>query len=276
MYCLLANAISGATLHGLTGGGKIALLNGHYSAKRLFANSSAIAACLPANGRVDRWTSEPALSINTPARAYVYVLENCWFTGSLVHWFSLTSPNTPPQKKCPIIKISPPSIPSGVFRGSPAGRTHVNPTSKNVQLLRFHILFPIQHSQPTIPNPPSQTHHLQATISKAIISKPPSSIPILPLPYHTFSFPTRDHSPSPFLLSCSACSSWKARTTGFFTIQPSPSPCREGRSGSYEGRGGSALLSRHSHAPYQSPNKKPYDIQILPTELLRTRKQQFL
>ena len=118
--------------------------------------------------------------------------------------------------------------------------------------LRFHLPFPIQHSQPTISKPPSQTHNL-----KASIPKPPSSIPILPLPYHTFSFPTRDHSPSPFLLSCSACSSWKARTTGFFTIQPSPSPCREGRSGSYEGRSESALLSRPSHAPYNSPNKKP-------------------
>ena len=31
-------------------------------------------------------TSVPAVSINTPARAHVYILENCWYAGTLVRW----------------------------------------------------------------------------------------------------------------------------------------------------------------------------------------------
>ena len=52
----------------------------------LFANSSAIAACLPANGRVCQCASVPAVSINTHARAHVYILENCWHAGTLARW----------------------------------------------------------------------------------------------------------------------------------------------------------------------------------------------
>ena len=31
-------------------------------------------------------TSVPAVSINTPARAHVYILENCWYAGTLAHF----------------------------------------------------------------------------------------------------------------------------------------------------------------------------------------------
>ena len=114
---------------GLTGGGKIAFLNGHYSEKRLFANSSAITACLPANGRVNQWTSEPALPKIHP-RTHTYMFQK--IAGSLVHWFtgSVLLRQIRPPKKCPIIKISLSSIPSCVFRGSPAGRQQTKPPQK--------------------------------------------------------------------------------------------------------------------------------------------------
>ena len=96
---------------------KIAFLNGHYSEKRLFANSSAIAACLPANGRVDRWTSEPALTNKyTRAHAYVYVLENCWFTGSLVQsYFAKYAP----KKNVRLLRFPFPLSPRVFFAGLP-------------------------------------------------------------------------------------------------------------------------------------------------------------
>ena len=113
---------------------------------------------------------------------------------------------------------------SRVSRGSPVGLPWVD-SKANIQkkCTIFKIPSTIPNTAFTTHHPPS--HHPKPTISKAIISKPPSSIPILPLPYNTFSFPTRDHSASPFLLSCSACSSWKARTTGFFTIHPRGQGC---------------------------------------------------
>ena len=48
----------------------------------LFANFSAIAACLPANGRVYQRTG----SFHKYARAHVYILENCWYAGTLAHF----------------------------------------------------------------------------------------------------------------------------------------------------------------------------------------------
>ena len=50
----------------------------------LFANSSVIAACLLANGRVYQRTSVPAVSINTPARARTYIFYET--AGTLVRW----------------------------------------------------------------------------------------------------------------------------------------------------------------------------------------------
>ena len=40
--------------------------------------------------------SVPAVSINTPARAHVYILENCWHAGTLAHFLLfIPSPRTP-------------------------------------------------------------------------------------------------------------------------------------------------------------------------------------
>ena len=73
----------------------------------LFANFSAIAACLPANGRVYQRTSVPAVSINTHARAHVYILENCWYAGTLLTFYSLSTHSPMPTQNSTIIKISP-------------------------------------------------------------------------------------------------------------------------------------------------------------------------
>ena len=96
--------------------------------KRQFANSSAIAACLPANGRVCQRASVPAVSINTPARTHIYIFRKLlarWHTGTLLTFYSLSTHSPMPTQNSPIIKISLSSIPSGVFRGSIAGLPRV-------------------------------------------------------------------------------------------------------------------------------------------------------
>ena len=75
----------------------------------LFANSSAIAACLPANGRVYQRTSVPAVSINTRARTCVYFRKLLvrWYAGTLLTFYSLSTHSPMPTQNSTIIKISP-------------------------------------------------------------------------------------------------------------------------------------------------------------------------
>ena len=59
----------------------------------------------------------------TRAHAHIYfrkLLSRC-LTVSLLTFYSLFTHSPIPTQNSTIIKISPPSIPSGVFRGSPAG-----------------------------------------------------------------------------------------------------------------------------------------------------------
>ena len=85
----------------------------------------------------------PAVSINTPARAHVYILENCWYAGTLVH-FSLfiPSPRTPLYlpKTVRLLRFPPPAPPRVFFAGLPRvsrGSKACPHHPKKVRLLRF-------------------------------------------------------------------------------------------------------------------------------------------
>ena len=75
----------------------------------LFANSSAIAACLPASVPAYQRTSVPAVSINTPARTRIYFRKLLvrWYAGTLLTFYSLSTHSPMPTQISTIIKISP-------------------------------------------------------------------------------------------------------------------------------------------------------------------------
>ena len=64
----------------------------------------------------------------TRAHAHIYFRKLLvrWYAGTLLTFYSLSTHSPMPTQNSTIIKISPPSIPSGVFRGSPAGLSRVS------------------------------------------------------------------------------------------------------------------------------------------------------
>ena len=73
----------------------------------LFANFSAIAACLPANGRVCQRASSFHKYTRAHAHIYFRKLLVRWYAGTLLTFYSLSTHSPMPTQNSTIIKISP-------------------------------------------------------------------------------------------------------------------------------------------------------------------------